>query len=73
MTPETVTLRVGQKQALFATAFDANGNLIATARFTLRLERLRRSSQVQADGVVVGRRPGKAEREGLFRPACGYR
>ena len=28
ITPETMTLGVGQKQALFATAFDSRGNLI---------------------------------------------
>ncbi|MFL5536727.1 MAG: hypothetical protein ACJ8AP_13555, partial [Gemmatimonadales bacterium] len=34
VTPETMTLGVGQKQALFATAFDPRGNLIAAAKFT---------------------------------------
>ncbi|HYF40436.1 MAG TPA: hypothetical protein VD930_12155, partial [Gemmatimonadales bacterium] len=34
VTPETMTMGVGQKQALFATAFDARGNLIPSAKFT---------------------------------------
>ncbi|HEY0351778.1 MAG TPA: hypothetical protein VGC48_06620, partial [Gemmatimonadales bacterium] len=34
VTPETMTLGVGQKQTLFATAFDQRGNLIPAAKFT---------------------------------------
>ena len=34
VTPETMTLGAGQKQALFATAFDQRGNLITSAKFT---------------------------------------
>ena len=59
VTPETVTLRVGQKQALFSTAFDANGNVIATAHFTYSSSDSG-VAQVQPDGVVIGRRPGSA-------------
>ena len=34
LTPETMTLGAGQKQPLFATAFDQRGNLIPSAKFT---------------------------------------
>jgi hypothetical protein len=34
VTPETLTLAVGGKQRLFATAYDRQGNLIPSARFT---------------------------------------
>ena len=34
ITPETMTLNVGQRQTLFATAYDRQGNLIPNARFT---------------------------------------
>ncbi len=34
VTPETMTLGVGQRQTLFATAYDRQGNLIPNARFT---------------------------------------
>ena len=59
VTPETVTLKVGQKQALFAAAFDAGGNLIPTARFTFSSNNPT-VAQAQADGVIVGLRGGAA-------------
>ena len=34
VTPETLTLTVGGKQTLFATAYDRQGNLIPSAKFT---------------------------------------
>jgi uncharacterized protein YjdB len=59
VTPETVTLRVGQKQALFAAAFDAGGNLIPTARFTFTSNNPT-VAEAQADGVVIGLKSGAA-------------
>jgi uncharacterized protein YjdB len=59
VTPETVTLRVGQKQALFAAAFDPSGNLIPTARFTYASNNPT-VAQAQVDGTVVGLKSGAA-------------
>jgi hypothetical protein len=59
VTPETVTLKVGQKQALFAAAFDAGGNLIPTARFTFTSNNPAVAT-AQADGVVIGLKGGPA-------------
>jgi uncharacterized protein YjdB len=59
VTPETVTLKAGQKQALFAAAFDADGNLIPTARFTFSSNNPT-VAQAQADGVIIGLKGGAA-------------
>lgn len=59
VTPETVTLKVGQKQALFAAAFDAGGNLIPTARFTFSSNNPTVAT-AQPDGVVIGLKGGAA-------------
>ena len=59
VTPETVTLKVGQKQALFAAAFDAGGNLIPTTRFTFSSNNPT-VAQAQADGVIIGLKGGAA-------------
>ena len=59
VTPETVTLKVGQKQALFAAAFDAGGNLIPTARFTFTSNNSAVAT-AQADGVIIGLKGGAA-------------
>ncbi len=62
VTPETMTLVVNQRQALFAAAYDRHGNLIPTAKFTFW------SSdtlvvRVMRDGTVVGVAPGLAKIE----------
>jgi hypothetical protein len=57
-----MTLGVGQKQALFATAFDARGNLIASAKFTFRSSDTM-IAQVRKDGTVIGVNPGLAKIE----------
>jgi uncharacterized protein YjdB len=62
VTPETLTLSVGGRQTLFATAFDRQGNLIPNARFTFW------SSdtlvvKVARDGAVIGVGPGLAKVE----------
>jgi hypothetical protein len=59
VTPETVTLKVGHKQALFAAAFDAGGNLIPTARFTYNSNNPS-VVQAQSDGVLIGIKSGAA-------------
>lgn len=62
VTPETMTLGVGQKQALFATAFDSRGNLIPAAKFTFWSSDTL-IAQVKKDGTVVGVKPGLAKIE----------
>jgi uncharacterized protein YjdB len=57
-----MTLGVGQRQPLFATAFDARGNLIASAKFTFWSSDTM-IAQVRKDGVVVGVNPGLAKVE----------
>jgi uncharacterized protein YjdB len=57
VTPETMTLAVGQKQPIFATAYDRQGNLIATAKFTFwssdtSIAKVTREGTVQ--GVAAG-------------------
>ncbi len=62
VTPETMTLGVGQKQALFATAFDQRGNLIPSAKFAFRSSDTL-IAQVRKDGTVIGIKPGLAKIE----------
>jgi len=62
VTPETMTLGVGQKQALFAAAFDGRGNLIAAARFTFWSSDTM-IARVRKDGTVLGITPGLAKIE----------
>ncbi|HET7425100.1 MAG TPA: LpqB family beta-propeller domain-containing protein [Gemmatimonadales bacterium] len=62
ITPETMTLGVGQRQALFATAYDRQGNLIANARFTF-LSSDTTIAKVTREGAVVGVSPGLAKVE----------
>jgi len=62
VTPETMTLGVGQKQPLFATAFDSKGNLIAAAKFSFYSSDSL-IAQVRKDGIVVGVKPGLAKVE----------
>jgi Bacterial Ig-like domain (group 2) len=62
VTPETMTLSVNQRQLLFAAAYDRQGNLLSTAKFTFW------SSdtlivRVMRDGTVVGVAPGLAKVE----------
>jgi hypothetical protein len=57
VTPETMTLAVGQKQPIFATAYDRQGNLIASAKFTFwssdtSIAKVTREGSVQ--GVAAG-------------------
>jgi uncharacterized protein YjdB len=62
VTPETMTLGVGQKQAIFATAFDQRGNLIPSAKITFwSSDSL--IAQVWKDGTVLGVSPGLAKIE----------
>lgn len=68
VTPETLTLKVGQKQALFAAAFDASGNLIPTARFSYSSNNAA-VAQAQSDGVVIGLKAGGA----IVRVASGQK
>ena len=64
VTPETMTLGAGQKQALFATAFDQRGNLIPNAKFTFRSSDTL-IARVQRDGTVIGVKPGLAKIEAM--------
>jgi uncharacterized protein YjdB len=62
VSPQTMTLGVGQKQPIFAAAFDRQGNLIPSARFTFWTSDST-VARVQGDGVVVGLKPGLAKVE----------
>jgi uncharacterized protein YjdB len=62
VTPETMTLGVGQKQAIFATAFDQRGNLIPSAKITFWSSDTL-IAQVRKDGTVLGITPGLAKIE----------
>jgi uncharacterized protein YjdB len=62
VTPETMTLGVGQKQTIFATVFDQRGNLIPNAKFTFWSSDTL-IAQVRKDGTVIGVKPGLAKVE----------
>jgi uncharacterized protein YjdB len=62
VTPETMTLAVGQKQPIFATAYDRQGNLIATAKFTFWSSDTT-IAKVSRDGTVLGIAAGLAKVE----------
>jgi Tol biopolymer transport system component len=62
ITPETMTLGAGQKQALFATAFDQRGNLIPAAKFSFWSSDTL-VAEVRKDGTVLGVSPGLAKIE----------
>jgi Tol biopolymer transport system component len=62
VTPETMTLGVGQKQVIFATAFDQRGNLIPSAKFVFWSSDTL-IAQVRKDGTVLGLKPGLAKIE----------
>ena len=62
VTPETMTLGVGQRQTLFATAYDRQGNLIPNARFTFWSSDTL-VAKVGKEGTVVGVTPGLAKVE----------
>ena len=66
MTPETMTIGVGQKQAIFATAFDNRGNLIASAKFTFWSSDTL-IARVSKEGTVLGMTPGLAKIEARFQ------
>jgi WD40-like Beta Propeller Repeat/Bacterial Ig-like domain (group 2) len=62
VTPETMTLGVGERQTIFATAYDRHGNLIPNARFTFRSSDTL-VAKVGKQGAVVGVGPGLAKIE----------
>jgi uncharacterized protein YjdB len=62
VTPETMTLAVGQRQPIFAAAYDRQGNLIASARFAFRSSDTT-IARVSRDGAVEGIAPGLAKIE----------
>jgi Tol biopolymer transport system component len=57
-----MTLGVGQKQPIFATAFDQKGNLIPSAKFTFWSSDTL-IALVRKDGTVIGVKPGLAKIE----------
>jgi dipeptidyl aminopeptidase/acylaminoacyl peptidase len=59
VTPSSVTVQVGRKQTLFVAAFDAQGNVLPTARFAFRSSDSS-VARVDGEGVVVGITPGLA-------------
>ncbi len=62
VTPETMTLGVGQKQPIFAAAYDRQGNLIPSAKFTFWSSDTA-IARVSRDGTVLGVAPGLAKVE----------
>ena len=62
VTPETMTLGVGQKQSIFAAAYDRQGNLIPSAKF-LFWSSDTSIAKVSRDGAVLGVAPGLAKVE----------
>ncbi|HET6579556.1 MAG TPA: Ig-like domain-containing protein [Gemmatimonadales bacterium] len=62
VTPETMTLTVGQRQPIFAAAYDRQGNLIASAKFAFRSSDTA-IARVSGDGAVQGIAPGLAKIE----------
>lgn len=62
VTPETMTLGVGQRQPIFATAYDRHGNLIASAKFTFSSSDTA-IARVSREGTVLGVGPGLAKVE----------
>jgi Tol biopolymer transport system component/uncharacterized protein YjdB len=62
VTPETMTLGVGQKQPIFAAAYDRQGNLISTAKFQFWSSDTT-IAKVGSDGTVLGVSPGLAKVE----------
>ena len=62
ITPETLTLTVGGRQTLFATAYDRQGNLIPNARFTFWSSDTN-VAKVARNGAVEGVGPGLAKVE----------
>ncbi len=62
VTPETLTLTVGGRQTLFATAFDRQGNLIPNAKFNFWSSDTT-VARVGREGAVVGVGPGLAKVE----------
>jgi len=62
VTPETMTLGVGQRQTIFATAYDRQGNLIPNARFMFYSSDTL-IAKVTRDGTVLGVSPGLAKVE----------
>ncbi len=62
VTPETMTIGVGQRQTIFAAAYDRQGNLISSAKFTFWSSDTT-IAKVGPDGTVVGVSPGLAKVE----------
>lgn len=62
VTPETMTLGVGQRQTLFATAYDRQGNIIPNASFTFWSSDTL-VAKVGKGGTIVGVTPGLAKVE----------
>jgi hypothetical protein len=62
VTPETMTMAVGQRQPIFAAAYDRQGNLIPSAKFGFWSSDTL-IARVGKDGTVLGVSPGLAKVE----------
>jgi uncharacterized protein YjdB len=62
VTPETMTLSVGQKQPVFASAYDRQGNIISSAKFVFWSSDTA-IARVSKSGSVLGVAPGLAKVE----------
>src|SRR5947209_7958264 len=73
--PPTVTVKVGERSGLLATAFDRGGNVIPTVRFTWSSNNVS-VAKVDNDGTVTGVAGGVAiveARVGALRPRARRR
>jgi uncharacterized protein YjdB len=66
LTPETMTLGVGQRQPIFAAGYDRQGNLVPSAKFAFRSSDTT-IARVSAEGVVQGVAAGLAKIEARLR------
>ena len=62
ITPDTMTLTVGQRRTVLAAAFDRQGNLIPTTRFSFWSSDTA-VANVRTDGTILAQRPGLAKIE----------
>lgn len=66
VTPETMTLTIGQRQPIFAAAYDRQGNLIASAKFAFRSSDTS-IARVSREGTVEGVAAGLAKIEARIK------
>ncbi len=68
VTPEALSITVGQRHRLYLSAYDASGDLVANPRFTFVVSNAT-VIRAEADGTIVGLKPGTARIEVRAGPA----